>query len=233
MSDVFPGLYNLYTDTVDVRLSAYRDETRWAFIIEFLGVTDHDWCPHGGIHNWLYYFGNCLLGNIGTENEDCICMTDDGLEGPTFDEEYRLQVRPEAKTLRIRGTIIPIDISPAALATKEIIPEMDGHMSASDLLRILDSDYRELLLATEEELRRRIPPDLPLILRLNEWRHPDEIPTSRFDSRFGSDQLSGFTRTFQMLANVLVSGDPSLYQPVEEPNTPTWNISSKRKVEHF
>src|SRR5579859_7256848 len=72
---------NLYANILDVRLSAFRDETRWALTMEMLGVTDHDWCDHGGIHNWVSFWGNCGLIEE-RHNQDLICPTDDGPDGP-------------------------------------------------------------------------------------------------------------------------------------------------------
>ena len=51
---------------------------------------------------------------------------------------------------------------------------MEGpEITAPDLLRSLVPEYREILLASEVELRERLPADLPLILRLDEWYHPE------------------------------------------------------------
>ncbi len=218
---MFPSTENLYADYIDVRLSAYRDQTRWALIIEMLGVTDHEWCVHGGIHNWLYYWGNCLLGD--TQRMDLICMTADGPEGPTFDSDEPLTLHRDAKTIRIRDRLVPIDCSAATLAAKGITLRNPPFVEAADLLRLLLNDNRFLLLATEAELRRRLPFDLPLILRLDEWHHPEHLSyDGRYDARYPDDQFPSLSRTFQMIADVLVTGNPSLYQPIEEPNTPTW-----------
>jgi len=220
LDSAFTSAENLYADYVDVRLSAYCDQTRWALIIEMLGVTDHEWCVHGGIHNWLNYWGNCLLGD--TQRMDLICMTGNGPEGPTFDSEEPLTLHKDAKSIRIRDVVVPIDCSSATLAAKGITLAKPPIVEAADLLRLLVNDNRPILLATEDELRRRLPLDLPLILRLDAWHHPENLSyDGRYDARYPADQFPSLSRTFQMIADVLVTGDISFYQPIEEHNTPT------------
>lgn len=67
-----------------------------------------------------------------------------------------------------------------------------------DVLRRLVPQYRDLLLADEQELRDRIPADLPEILRLDEWHQPD-FP--------GEDSPPSDAEVYQQLADVLASGD--------------------------
>jgi len=52
-------------------------------------------------------------------------------------------------------------------------------------------------------------PDLPAILQLDEWRHPD----------LADDERPSHTETFRQLAAVLCTGDPAHYAPTEPPNT--------------
>ena len=56
-------------------------------------------------------------------------------------------------------------------------------------------DYRDLLITTPEEVQRFIPRDLPEILYLTAWEHPD----------LAEDQLPSATETFPLLAEVLVT----------------------------
>jgi hypothetical protein len=77
-----------------------------------------------------------------------------------------------------------------------------------DALRRLVPTHRDLLLATEEELRARIPKDIPEILRLEEWHQPV------FD-----DVLPSQTETYRLIAEVLTTGDPRRYQPTLPPTT--------------
>lgn len=58
-------------------------------------------------------------------------------------------------------------------------------------------------------MRRRIPVDLPEVLRLDQWNHPDLVSGLR-----PSD-----SETFHQIADVLATGDLSRYAPSLPPNT--------------
>lgn len=202
----FPMLDNGSVYPADVRLTAYGDGARWALAIEAVGTHSHAG-DHDGIQNALYLFGNCMNRPAGTANGDFLYPTSDG-DAPTFDEEYAWHVREEARTLRIRGTEVPIPRDPAHFAMEGIVLQEPPAINAAELLRALVPEHREELLATEEELRQRVP-ELPVLLRLDQWNHPD----------LAGDQLPSESATFRMLAHVLATGDPSHYRPAEPPNT--------------
>lgn len=204
----FPMLDNGYVYPGDTRLSAYRDQGRWALVIEVLGYNLRAG-DHNGLSNCLHCFGNCLKRPPGTANEDFLSVTEDGPEGPTFDDEYGWYVREEASSLRIRGVTVPLRLSPEQLEEKGIELVEGPQLTGAELMRSLIPEYRDQLLATEEELRARIPPDLPLIMRLDEWHHPD----------LAGGELPSESETFQLIAEVLVTGEPSRYLPSKEPNT--------------
>ncbi|HVE56051.1 MAG TPA: hypothetical protein VNB22_04430, partial [Pyrinomonadaceae bacterium] len=204
----FPMLDNGYVYLGDTRLSAYRDERHWALIIEVLGYNVRAG-NHDGLSDCLHCFGNCLKRPPGTANEDFLYVTSDGIESPTFDDVYGWYIRNEAKSIRIRQSTARLTLNAEQLKEKGIELVEAPQITGADLMRSLLPEYREQLLATEEELRERIPEDLPLILRLDEWNHPD----------LAADQLPSESKTFRMIADVLITGDASLYQPTEEPNT--------------
>lgn len=67
-------------------------------------------------------------------------------------------------------------------------------------------DHRALLLADESELRRRIPADLPELMRLDHWHHPGgELPSE--------------STIFRQLADALTTGDVERYAPDMPTNT--------------
>jgi hypothetical protein len=204
----FPGLDNGYIYPGTVRLSAYLDAERWALVIEVVGYNPRAGA-HDGLQNCLHLYGNCLKRPPGTANEDFLNMTGDGPDGPTFDEACDSNVRPEARSIRIRDRVLPLDVDLESLAGKGIELVEPPDVTGADLMRSLLPEHRDLLLATEEELRQRVPADLPLVLRLDEWHHPDVI----------GKELPSQNATFQMIADVLVIGDPTYYHPVSPPNT--------------
>lgn len=204
----FPMLDNGYNYLIDGRLHGYQDSSRWAIIIETVVVHNCNW-GHNAIHNCLHCYGNCLQRPPGTANEDFLYPTSDGPEGQTFEDEYPGYMREKAKTIRIRNTVIPIDVSTSLLVAKGIELSHSPRLCSHELLRTLGTEYRELLLATEAELRLRIPANLPCILCLDEWFHPD----------LANGELPSESLTFRMIADVLVTGDGSHYKPTSKPNT--------------
>ena len=77
------------------------------------------------------------------------------------------------------------------------------------LARGLVPEHRDLLLATEAERRKGVPADLPLLLQVDEWDHPNLI----------EGELPRSCESFKMIARVLARRDPTEYRPTEPPNT--------------
>jgi hypothetical protein len=203
----FPMLDNGYVYPADVRLHAYADQTRWVLIIEHLGyhlrAGDHD-----GITNCLHYFGNCLKCKPATANVNFLIMTANGPEEDTFQEEINWYLRHPTGTIYLRKELVSFDCTPDSLTAKGIAV-VEEQPTGTELLRSLLPTYKDLLLADEKELRLQIPQDIPLLLRLEEWYHPD----------LAGDELPSANETFQQLAMVLCAGDSSIYSPAQSPNT--------------
>jgi hypothetical protein len=138
-------------------------------------------------------------------------LTADGPRGPLFDPEdiTELLISPKANDMTIRGHVVPIKTDPAAYAAAGIELKQPPRILGYELLRLIAPRYRRLFFATEAEIVERIGEPMPLLLRLNEWWHPD-----RDEGETPADSES-----FQMIAEVIAKNDPSLYQPTEPPNT--------------
>jgi hypothetical protein len=188
----FPVLDNAYVYPADTRMTLYRDEARWAIVIEVLGFNSHMGGTEG-IDDALYCFGNCLRRPPGISPGDTLRLVTDGDSGPLFEKPDGTAIRKGATDLRIRGRLFPAP------------PSSEGF----ELLRALVTKHRELLLAADAELQARLPPDLPRLLRLEEWNHPD----------IADGDLPSESPTFKLLAQVLETGDPVLYRPRRKPNT--------------
>lgn len=203
---VFPMLDNGYVYPITVRMNGYSDGVRWALIIEVVGHNVRAG-GHDGVSNCLHSFGNCLGREPGTCNDDFISISDDGPDGPTFDDEFGYVVRQDVKSICVRAKVVPVDLHLAALDENGLLKQ--DETIAADLFRSLLPSHREEFLATEDELRRFIPLDLPLILRLDEWHHPD-LANGHYPSQ---------SETFRLVAKVLASADMSHYKPTKKPNT--------------
>lgn len=183
----FPDLGHGYQYAIDARLHAYADVDRWALIVETVGYNPRA----GDVLDVLHTFGNCLSsGAPGFENEDFLGRIDNFEEVEDDDE-------PETATgadVVVRGRRINLNAQPGE--------------ELSEVFRRLVPAHRDLLLADDTELRRRIPKDLPEILTLEEWHQPDLFETKPSQSE-----------VYRQLAEVLASAAPSRYRPTAAPNT--------------
>jgi hypothetical protein len=203
----FPTLDNAYVYPADTRMTLFRDEIRWAVVIEVLGFNSH-MGGTGGIDDALYCFGNCLRRPPGISPEDTLRPVSDGASGPLFEDDG-MMVHRGATDLRIRGDLVPLPRDPKHYLRRHILLEVPPHIQGFELLRGLLPEHRGRLLATDDELRARVPADLAQILRLDEWMHPD----------ISEGDMPAESTTFQALAKVLETGDPTRYRPRRQPNT--------------
>jgi len=203
----FPMLDNGYIYPADVRLHAFANEEKWAIVIEHLGY-DYRSGDHDGMTDCVHYFGNCLRREPGMANEDFLTFTADGPDDLTFQEEINWHLKSPRGSIYIRDELVEYDVTPDAL-NKKGIKQVEDHPGGADLLRSLLPEHRHLLLATDKEVRHQIAQELPLLLNLDEWYHPD----------LAADEMPSGNETFQLIAQVLCSGDPCQYKPTMKPNT--------------
>lgn len=204
----FPFLDSAREFLAGVRLTCYCSPSDWALTIEqlvFVPITNDPY----RIRVSVFTFGSRIIGRPGCQNGDAAFPVS-ALDGePIFVAPVGDGVRPTVTALKIRDTKVRIDVQRDTFTARGIDLVFPPAVNGADLLRLLVLDYREQLLATDEERRRRIKLPLKQILQLDEWHHPDLL-------RGGWPSK---TKCFQMLASVLVHCDPSLYQPTEPPNT--------------
>ncbi|MEW2513776.1 hypothetical protein [Streptomyces sp. NPDC046870] len=134
-----------------------------------------------------------VFGNCLTRGEPGFCNDDlfDRIDELTEDgRSYR-----GSRFARVRGRALPIT----------------GEQGAPliDILRSLVAKDRSSFLANDHELRTRLPAHVPLVLRLDEWQQPHDL----------GDSMPSDHETFQRIAEVLATGDPSRYRLQRPPNT--------------
>jgi hypothetical protein len=175
---------------IDARLHGYADRDRWAIVIEELNYHPGS----GDLDVFLHVYGNCLDQEPGIVPRSVVRTLDDGTSA-VEDPRRPGYVRPDLTELRIRGRTIPV--APSA------------GMGLVDFFRTLVPAHRDLLLASEPELRQVVPADLPEIITIEAWHHPD-LPGL---------EPPGTQEAFCQLAEVLATRDPGRYRPTLEPNT--------------
>jgi hypothetical protein len=93
---------------------------------------------------------------------------------------------------------------------REIELEEPPRVRVFELCRFLANVGRELVLATAQERRISVLPDMTQIVQLEDWHHPNVVDHA--DRPRGSE-------TFQQLAQVLTTGEVAIYHPSQPPNT--------------
>ena len=132
-----------------------------------------------------------MEGLLGEEDDDFEC------------------VAPGVKEVLVGGKPVAIP-NLAELESVGIVPASAPKVEAFELCRfIAETVERDRFFAPPDIRRHHVPPELTQILQLEEWNHPDLC----------NDQLPSESETFQMLAEVLVTGDTTRYRPTLAPNT--------------
>lgn len=203
----FPMLDNGYVYPIHSKLGAYRDAKRWALIIEIFGF-NYRGGGHDGISNCLHIFGNCINTKPGTDNANFLYITCNNSDNSTFDEEYLESLNPEAKTMILQGKEININHNREFYLNKGIELEEHDKIFVWEFMRGLEPEYNKEFEATEKEIRERLPNDLPKILELIEWNHPD----------CANSELPSRNETFKQIAKVLATGKADFYKPTNKPN---------------
>ena len=121
-------------------------------------------------------------------------------EGPWQDTEEMEFVSPRANAIVVRHQTIALP-SVADYRRHGIELEQPPRVHVFELCRLLGAIVREQVLATPQERRVSVLPEMKQILQLEEWHHPNVVDEAERPS--GSE-------TFQQLARVLATGDVSL-----------------------
>jgi hypothetical protein len=202
----FPMLDNGYYYHGDQKLTIFRDTKRWAMLLEVLAYNNHDFGVDG-ITTVTYIIGNCL---IGFDNNFHFFANDNGAETFIFeDDDPCPYLNSKAKSIKVRDIEIPIIDEREHYKSKNIELELDDKITPWEFMRGLIPEYSNLFWLTKEEISTKIPSDLPVLMTLANWHHPDLV----------SDEKPSETETFQQLADVILTGDKSLYNTSETNNT--------------
>jgi hypothetical protein len=212
---------------IDVRLSLYGNDEKWAIYMEMLSFCQQR-IGHEACMTRSYCFGNDFPPSGGTHYSE-LHVTKDGPSGRLFDSTDFMQhhVSLTAMDVTVRGKVLPITTDPAEyeaagiklehpVAGPCLSPDCPARRRGAgqqimgyELLRLIVPRHRRLFFATETEIIERVGEPMPLLLRLNEWYHPDGIVEERL----------GQSETFQLIADVIANDAPTLYQPTVPPNT--------------
>lgn len=201
--DVFPAMDNGYVYPAATRLTVLSDAERWAIVFEVVGY-DARQPGCSGFDACAYLFGNCVKQ---ARRPFAIWFP---IPEQPFDLVRDELVLARPRSLVVGGSDVPFpdadDLSAAGVAPKRGEP-----LHAAALLRALTFRHRDRFLATPERLRSWIVTEEvpPVVLQLDEWRHPD----------ISAGESPSAVASIRQLAEVAASGDATRYRPQERPNT--------------
>jgi hypothetical protein len=212
----FPMLDNGYIYLAATRLALFRSSQDWAIVIEVFGFS-----PRAGLPDTcIQTFASCLHNRNSPDNyvtqqayENYLSNNESRsvfpiAPGDWQDSESGELVAPSAVSIMLRDK--PFLLPSAAEFDKcGITLEEPPHIQVFELCRLLADRARDEVLATPNERRVSILPEMEQILLLGCWHHPNLV----------EDERPSQSETFLQLADVLVTGDVSRYRPTMEANT--------------
>ena len=156
-----------------------------------------------------------LEGKIDQEEFERI-QNEDGTDMETFE-----LINQNIKEIKIRDTMIAYESDYKKYGDVGIkIRDYDNPkklIGFGDLIRYLNETNPNLLSATEGEIKRQIPSDLPKIMTINKFH---------FVSAYDKDNPPSRQETYKLLAKVLVTKDTAFWKPTLNPNNHWTNWKS-------
>ena len=193
-----PMLDHGYLYLAATRMSLFRSEQHWAVVFEVFGFS-----PRVGVPDLSV---TTIDGEIDAPASSAVQTFQPVPDGDWIDVEDPEKVAAEGR-LVLRGREIPLPERGAYAAAG--IDLLEARPLVFELCRYLAAMHREEVLATGAERRGNIAPDMVEVMVLDDWHHPD----------LAGGELPGDTETFRQLAEVLATGDASIYTAPEAGNT--------------
>lgn len=218
-SFTFPMLDNGYVYPAASRLSLYRSAEDWAMVIEVFGFSPRSGIPDIQLHTFASRLrrGKSAGDYVSRQAYESYLANNEHNEStfvyPIEEGSWLHSENPELlaegrSTVQVRGNSVDTP-QLAEYASHDISLQDPPNVHVFEFCRFLAAFARGSVLATVDERRMCVQPELEQVMQLEEWNHPDLV---------NGERLSG-NATFKSLAEVLVSGNVSAYQPSEEPNT--------------
>jgi hypothetical protein len=213
----FPMLDNGYIYLAATRLSLHRSAMDWAVVIEVFGFSPRAGIPSVSIQTFgsrlrrpktrpdypdPVAYENYLRNNPHNDFHSIDPIGD----GDWIGDDEALAADVPGVMLRGRQLRVPPAREYSRLGIELLEPPQ---VSVFEFCRYLAAVAREEVLATPQERRINVLPEMQELLVLDEWNHPNLI----------DEELASESETFQQLAEVLCTGDVGRYQPSLPPNT--------------
>lgn len=198
----FPALDNGYVYLAAIRLSLFRSDVDWALVFERFGYSPRAGIPSIDVQTFASRLHRSERAHDSFESVYPI----DGGDWIDFDDLELCATGPRSLNLRGRSRPLPAVADYERHGIALVDPDQPR---VFELCRYLAAVAREDVLATGDERRAHVRPELEQVLVLDDWHHPD----------LARGERPGGSETFQQLAAVLHTGNLALYRPSEPGNT--------------
>jgi len=213
----FPVLDNGYVYLAATKLSVYRSENDWAIVIEVFGFSPRS----GNPDIQIYTFSSKLHDRNPSSNYVSEEAYENYLRNNPYNESRFIfpienndwQDADDSEYIKEGGNCI--------LRGNDILfPESSEYIKFSieleeerpltfEFCRYLAGKHRDMVLCTEVERRISVPPEMELLLQLDEWNHPD----------ISDGELPSASITFKQISEVIVTGSSDAYINAKPLNT--------------
>lgn len=225
----FLDLEHGYCETAGNRIHLYADLIKWIIVFEKSGYQNRG----TSAEIELNYIGNCIDYPIDKypernyiTNSSRVILIDpteferienkDGVEMETFE-----LISQEVKEIKIRDKFVPFDNNYQNYKKVGIqIRDYDNPkklISFGELIRYLHETNPKIISATEDEIRKHIPKDIPKLMTINEFH---------FISAYEKTNPPSQQETYKLLAKILVTRDTANWKPTHKPNNSWKNWES-------
>lgn len=225
----FLDLEHGYCVTAGSRIHLYADFTRWIIVFEKSGYQNR--ATSGEIE--LNYVGNCIdypidkspERNYITNSSNVILIEPtefERIENKEGDEMETFElIGKNIKEIKILDKIIPFDNDYKNYEKVGIEIRADENpnklIGFGDLIRYLHETNPTLISATEDEIHKHIPKDIPKLMTIDEFH---------FISAYEKTNPPSQQETYKLLAKILVTRDTSNWKPTQKPNNSWKNWES-------
>jgi len=215
----FPMLDNGYVYLAATRLSLFCSTAAWAMIIEVFGFSPRAGIPDTKIYTFAskltnrkspqdyvsrQAYENYLANNPHNEFESVFPIEEGGWQDQDDDE----MISQHASEIVVRNKKVKL---PPSNVYEKIGVELEQapRVQVFELCRYLAEIERSQVLATVDERRIHVLPEMTELLVLDEWHHPD----------LRNDELPSEAETFQQFAEILANVNVNAYRPTQAANT--------------
>lgn len=212
--NIFPDLEHPYVYPIVNRIHLFADSNNWAIVFELCGYNNRS----NTLSTQLVYFGNDLI-NLDREGENGKFLSNEKIEDLVSENELMdvsdedLKINADVNEIAINGHIVPVERRREEYERLHIKIE-NGEVDLISLFRYANEADPSVFYLKDSIIAQSIREPLPKIMTINAWHYE---PFAFANGTMHGSKPSSY-ETFNLIADVLVMRDKSLYQPKSEPN---------------